>query len=171
MIGNLMALKTAVNGGKSLAQKKTIQASLQRSPSRWPVGLAAPGEARRCSPPCPVHQQQTHEQGPGTYGREEEGQRSVGLQQKVARIGLPNHEDQHAYVHRQSPPAAARLTEMRAEAVSATPVVKTPAEVISERHIEEEHLWMTDSMLRLGCYDQYNLNLDLELPGWLPRHR
>ncbi len=164
MIGNPVAVKTALNGGKSLAQKKTIQASLQRSPSRWPVGLAAPGEVRRCSPPCPVHQQQTHEQGPGTYGREEEGQRSVGLQQEVARIGLPNHEDQHAYVHRQSPPAAARQTEMRAEAGSATPVVKTPAEVISERHIEEEHLWMTDSMLRLSRYDQYNLHLDLELP-------
>lgn len=67
-------------------------------------------------------------------------------------------------MHRQSPPAAARPREMQAEAGAATPVVETPAEVICQRHIEEEHLWRTDGMLRLSRYDRYDLHLDLELP-------
>lgn len=112
--------------------------------SQRSVGFTIIRETRRRSAPDPVHQQQSHEQGPCTDWRQEKCQWPIGLQQEEARIGLPDQKHQHAHVHRQSPPAGTWPAEMRADVGAATPVMNTPAEITRERHVEEEDLWSTD---------------------------
>ncbi|KAG7237989.1 hypothetical protein INR49_031343, partial [Caranx melampygus] len=60
--------------------------------------------------------------------RQEKGHGAVGLQEKVAGVGLPGEQQQHEEVNRQSPPAAARPQEVGSEGVAAATVVEAPAE-------------------------------------------
>lgn len=55
-------------------------------------------------------------------------------------MGLPGEQQQHEEMNCQSPPAAARPQEVGSEGVAAATVVKAPAEVRGQGHVEEQQL-------------------------------
>lgn len=55
-------------------------------------------------------------------------------------MGLPGEQQQHEEVNNQSPAAAARPQEMGSEGVAAATVVKAPAQIRGEGHVEEQQL-------------------------------